>query len=138
MVGTGFRIGKIFGIPIHLHGSWFLLFALITFSWVSYFTSEHPQWASSQHWAAGVLSSLLFFASVLFHELGHSVVALRYKIPVVSITLFVFGGIARIGREARTALHEFNIAVAGPLASFLLAGGFYLLAGISGDRKSVV
>jgi Zn-dependent protease/predicted transcriptional regulator len=128
MVGTGFRIGKIFGIPIQLHGSWFLLFALITFSWVSYFTAEHPQWASSQHWAAGILSSLLFFGSVLFHELGHSVVALRYKIPVVSITLFVFGGVARIGRDAKTALHEFNIAVAGPLASFLLAGGFYLLA----------
>ena len=131
MVGTGFRIGKIFGIPIQLHGSWFLLFALITFSWVSYFTTEHPHWTTSQSWAAGILSSLLFFASVLFHELGHSVVALKYKIPVLSITLFVFGGVARIGRDARTALHEFNIAVAGPLASFLLAGGFYLLAAIS-------
>ncbi|MBI3483973.1 MAG: site-2 protease family protein, partial [Acidobacteria bacterium] len=131
MVGTGFRIGRVLGIPIHLHASWFLLFALITFSWVSYFTSEHPQWVSSQHWAAGILSSLLFFGSVLFHELGHSVVALRYKIPVVSITLFVFGGLARIGREARTAKQEFNIAVAGPLASYALAGGFYLVASAS-------
>jgi Zn-dependent protease/predicted transcriptional regulator len=131
MVGTGFRIGRVLGIPIHLHTSWFLLFALITFSWVSYFTSQHPQWSSSQHWAAGILSSLLFFSSVLFHELGHSVVALRYKIPVVSITLFVFGGLARIGRDAKTALQEFNIAVAGPLASYLLAGGFYLVARVS-------
>ena len=129
MVGTGFKIGRIFGIPIYLHASWFLLFALITFSWVSYFTSEHPQWAGSQHWAAGILSSLLFFGSVLFHELGHSVVALRYKIPVVSITLFVFGGLARIGREARTAKQEFNIAVAGPLSSYVLAGAFYVVAG---------
>lgn len=131
MVGTGFKIGRIFGIPIHLHASWFLLFALITFSWVSYFTSEHPRWVVEQHWAAGILSSLLFFGSVLFHELGHSVVALRYKIPVVSITLFVFGGVARIGREARTAAQEFNIAVAGPLASYFLAGGFYLVASAS-------
>ena len=131
MVGTGLKIGRIFGIPIHLHASWFLLFALITFSWVSYFTSEHPRWVVEQHWAAGILSSLLFFGSVLFHELGHSVVALRYKIPVVSITLFVFGGVARIGREARTAAQEFHIAVAGPLASYFLAGGFTLVASAS-------
>ncbi|MBI3661486.1 MAG: site-2 protease family protein [Acidobacteria bacterium] len=128
MLGTGFRIGRIFGIPIHLHGSWFLLFALITFSWVSYFTSEHPHWGVEQHWAAGILSSLLFFGSVLFHELAHSVVAQRYKIPVVSITLFVFGGVARIGREARTAGQEFNIAVAGPVSSYFLAGCFFLVA----------
>ncbi len=128
MVGTGFRIGRVLGIPIYLHASWFLLFALITFSWVSYFASEHPHWENEQNWAAGILSSLLFFGSVLFHELGHSVVAIRYKIPVVSITLFVFGGLARIGREAKTAVQEFNIAVAGPLASYLLAGAFYLLA----------
>jgi Zn-dependent protease len=137
MVGTGFKIGRILGIPIHLHASWFLLFALITFSWVSYFTSEHPQWSSEQHWAAGILSSLLFFGSVLFHELGHSVVALRYKIPVVSITLFVFGGLARIGREARTAKQEFNIAVAGPLASYVLAGAFYLVARAAPDGGMV-
>ena len=133
MVGTGFKIGRIFGIPIHLHASWFLLFALITFSWVSYFTGEHPQWAEEKHWAAGILSSLLFFGSVLFHELAHSVVAQRYKIPVVSITLFVFGGVARIGREARTAAQEFNIAVAGPISSYILAGGFYLTASAAPD-----
>ncbi|HEV8384704.1 MAG TPA: site-2 protease family protein, partial [Candidatus Acidoferrales bacterium] len=101
---------------------------LITFSWVSYFASQHPHWSAQQNWAAGILSSLLFFASVLFHELGHSVVAMRYQVPVISITLFVFGGLARIGREAKTAAQEFNIAVAGPLASYFLAGAFYLVA----------
>ncbi|MCL4523058.1 MAG: site-2 protease family protein [Acidobacteria bacterium] len=140
MVGTGFRIGRVLGIPIHLHASWFLLFALITFSWVSYFTNQHPHWSESQHWAAGILSSLLFFGSVLFHELAHSVVALRYKIPVVSITLFVFGGVARIGREARTAGQEFKIAVAGPVSSYLLAGAFYLVAsaGVEGGMLRAV
>lgn len=73
---------------------------------------------------------MLFFGSVLFHELAHSVVALRYKIPVRSITLFVFGGLARIGREPERALQEFNVAVAGPLSSYFLAGSFYALSKI--------
>jgi Zn-dependent protease len=76
----------------------------------------------------GVLTSLLFFASVLFHELSHSVVAQHYKIRVVSITLFLFGGLARIEREPSKAIQEFNIAIAGPLASGLLSAGFYGLA----------
>ena len=124
----GFRIGRIFGIPIYLHSSWFIVFALITFSLVQQFNTQHPQWSRPQHWTVGVLTSLLFFGSVLFHELAHSVVALRYKIPVVSITLFVFGGIARIGRDAKTPKQEFLIAAAGPASSYLLAGGFYLLS----------
>ena len=117
----GIRIGRILGIPIYLHSSWFIVFALITFSLVQQFNSQHPQWSQTQHWLVGVLTSLLFFGSVLFHELAHSVVALRFKIRVVSITLFIFGGIARIGREARTAAQEFLIAVAGPVSSYLLA-----------------
>jgi Zn-dependent protease/predicted transcriptional regulator len=123
------RIGRIFGIPIFLHSSWFIVFALITFSLVQQFNTQHPQWSPAQHWLVGGLTSILFFGSVLFHELAHSVVALRYKIPVVSITLFVFGGIARIGRDAKTAKQEFLIAAAGPASSYVLAGGFYLLAG---------
>lgn len=128
MIGGGIRIGRIFGIPIYLHPSWFIVFALITFSLVQQFNTQHPQWSQSQHWVVGVLTSLLFFSSVLFHELSHSVVALRFRIPVVSITLFVFGGIARIGREASNARQEFLIAVAGPVSSYLLSGGFYLLS----------
>jgi Zn-dependent protease len=75
----------------------------------------------------GILTSLLFFASVLIHELGHSVVAMHYRIPVESITLFVFGGVAQIGREPERARQEFNIAIAGPLTSLLLAGMFFAL-----------
>ncbi len=123
----GLKIGRILGIPIYLHPSWFIIFALITFTLAKQLAGQHPHWTQTQHWSIGVLTSLLFFASVLFHELGHSVIALRYKIPVVSITLFVFGGLARIGREPDSARQEFNIAVAGPLASYVLAGGFLLL-----------
>src|SRR6266704_1080333 len=118
--GSGLRVGKILGIPIYLHASWVIVFALITFSLAMQFTQEHPDWSTGQHWAVGILTSFLFFGSVLFHELSHSVVAQYYKIRVVSITLFIFGGVARIGSEPSKAIQEFNIAIAGPLASFFL------------------
>ncbi len=121
---AGFRIAKILGIPIYLDASWLLIFGLITYERVMNFKHLGPQWTPTEHWAAGILASLLLFGSVLFHELSHSVVALRYKIPVHSITLFIFGGIARIGREPSKPVQEFNIAVAGPLASFFLAVAF--------------
>ncbi len=125
--GSGMKIGRIFGIPIYLHASWFIIFALITVSLATQFAHQHPHWSKAQHWSLGILTSLLFFVSVVFHELAHSVVALHYRIPVVSITLFVFGGVARIGREPPRAAQEFNIAVAGPVSSYVLAGGFWLL-----------
>jgi Zn-dependent protease len=121
---AGFRIAKILGIPIYLDATWLLIFGLITYTLAMDFRQMHPQWTPAKHWSLGILTSLLFFCSVLFHELAHSVVALYYKIPVHSITLFLFGGIARIGREPSKPIQEFNIAVAGPLASFLLAGAF--------------
>jgi Zn-dependent protease/predicted transcriptional regulator len=125
---TGFRIARILGIPIYLDASWLLIFGLITYSLAMTFRELHPQWTSTEHWTIGILTSILFFSSVLFHELAHSVVALHYKIPVHSITLFIFGGIARIGREPSGPLQEFNIAIAGPLASFFLAGMFAVVA----------
>ena len=121
------KIGRIRGIPIYLHPSWLVIFALITVSLAEEFATQHPHWSQAQHWSLGVLTSVLFFASVVFHEMGHSVVAQHYRIPVISITLFVFGGLARIGREPESAKQEFNIAVAGPLASYVLAVGFWLL-----------
>ncbi len=124
----GLQIGRILGIPIYLHPSWIIIFALITLSLRMQYTQQHPQWSPTQHWTAGILTSVLFFSSVLFHELSHSKVALHYKIPVLSITLFVFGGIARIGKEPGSAKQEFNIAVAGPLASYFLAIVFFGVA----------
>src|ERR1700737_487855 len=126
-ISPGLRIGRILGIPIYVHASWMIIFVLITMSLAMQFTQEHPQWTSVQHWGVGVATSLLFFASVLFHELAHSMVARFYKIRVVSITLFVFGGVARIAREPSKAIQEFNIAIAGPIASLFLAFGFYSL-----------
>lgn len=124
---SGLRIGRVFGIPIYLHPTWLLIFALITLSLTTQFSHQHPHWSPAQHWGLGILTSLFFFGSVLFHELSHSVVALHYRIPVVSITLFVFGGVARIGRESASAKQEFNIAIAGPLSSYFLAAAFWLV-----------
>ena len=126
-ISPGLRIGRILGIPIYVHASWMIIFVLITMSLAVQFTQEHPQWTSVQHWSVGIATSLLFFASVLFHELSHSMVARFCKIRVVSITLFVFGGVARIAREPANAMQEFNIAIAGPIASLFLAVGFYSL-----------
>ncbi|MGB7434272.1 MAG: site-2 protease family protein [Candidatus Acidiferrum sp.] len=121
----GIRIGRILGIPIYLDFSWILIFGLVTLSLALQYTKEFTQWSTAEHWGVGIATSLLFFASVVFHELAHSAVAQHYKIKVLSITLFLFGGLARIGREPNKAIQEFNIAIAGPLASGFLAAFFY-------------
>ena len=89
----GIRIGRILGIPIYLDFSWILIFGLITFSLEQQFTKQFSRWSTAEHWGVGIATSVLFFASVVFHELAHSVVAQHYKIKVLSITLFLFGGL---------------------------------------------
>jgi Zn-dependent protease len=121
----GIRIGRILGIPIYLDLSWILIFGLITLSLALQFAETFPNWSTAEQWGAGIATSLLFFGSVVFHELSHSVVAQHYKIKVLSITLFLFGGLARIGREPSKAIQEFNIAIAGPIASGFLAACFW-------------
>jgi Zn-dependent protease/predicted transcriptional regulator len=122
---SGLLIGRVFGIPIYLHPSWIFVFVLITISLHAQFEHDHGDWSAGQHWGVGIATSVLFFASVVFHELAHSVVARAYKIPVISITLFIFGGLARIGREPSKAIQEFNIAIAGPIASLVLCAAFW-------------
>src|SRR6267143_97664 len=109
--GSGFKVARIFGIPIYLHSTWVVIFALSTFTLGRLFTQKYPHWTTMQHWGVGLLTSLLFFGSVLFHELAHSVVAQHYKIRVVSITLFVFGGLARIDGRRRILLSEGRLAI---------------------------
>jgi len=121
-------LGRIFGIPIGLDYSWFLIFALITWTLAtSYYPTEFGSWPVAQYWIVGAATAILMFVSVLLHELGHSVVAMRYKIPVRSITLFIFGGVAQIGTEPPSAIAEFWIALASPATSFALAILFGLL-----------
>lgn len=122
------KLGRIWGIPIGLHSSWFLVFGLVTWSLaVGFFPDEYPQLTATTHWVLGAVTSLLFFGSVLAHELGHALLALRNNIPVRAITLFIFGGVAQMEREPHTPGEEFRIAIAGPIVSLLLAGLFGVL-----------
>lgn len=132
---ASFRIGKIKGIPIGIHYSWLFIFAIITWALaMGYFPR---QWPLAERLTAGLVTSLLFFGSVLFHELFHSFVALGYGIPVSSITLFIFGGVSQISREARTPGSEFWIAIAGPLSSIGLGVFFLAVALLSGGTGAL-
>jgi Zn-dependent protease/CBS domain-containing protein len=124
-------LGRVFGIPLRLHYTWFIIFAWITFLLVFYILDQ--KYPIGQRIIWGILTSLLFFASIVTHELTHSIVAIRNHIPVKEITLFVFGGVSQITKEATTPRAELSIAIVGPLTSLALAGVFYglhfLLAG---------
>lgn len=123
------RLGKLAGIPVYLDYSWFIIFALLTWTLATtYFPAEFKGWPVLEYWVIGAVTAISLFVSVLLHELGHSVVARRYKIPVSKITLLIFGGVAQIESEPPYALAEFWIAIAGPAVSFALAGLFTLLA----------
>jgi len=128
-------LGRVMGIPIALDYSWFVIFALLTWMLAaSYYPAEFKDWSPMLYWFMGAVTAVMLFVSVLLHELGHSVVAMRYRIPVRSITLFLFGGVAQIGAEPPSAFAEFLIAIAGPLVSLTLAVLFYtvtsLVAGV--------
>lgn len=126
MTRQNIPLGRILGIPVGLDYSWFLIFALFTWSLAeSYYPAEFKNWPPLLYWFIGALTAIMLFVSVLLHELGHSVMALRYKMPVRSITLFIFGGVAQIGAEPPSAVAEFLIAIAGPAVSFALAVFFY-------------
>jgi Zn-dependent protease len=133
MVGGGIPIGRIFGISIRIHISWFIIFGLVT--WLLTVTFP-PQWTLTTRVIAALITSILFFASVLLHELMHSVVAIRNKIPVSSITLFIFGGVSQITEEPHEPGMEFRIAAAGPATSLGLGGimwGLWLVIPSSAD-----
>ncbi|MDP6576356.1 MAG: site-2 protease family protein [Dehalococcoidales bacterium] len=132
-------MGKIFGIQFRLHYSWFFVFGLITVSlaW-QYFPFIYPGWGSGTYWAVGIVASLLFFTSVVAHELAHSLVGRANGIPVKSITLFIFGGVAHMTREAARYGAEFRMAVAGPVASLLIGGLFFLLHLLLGDMSELI
>jgi len=123
MLRGGIPIGRAFGIQLRLHYSWFIIFGLVTWALTeSYFPSVFPDWNLGSRIAAGIVTSLLFFGSVLVHELSHSVVSQRQGIPVQSITLFVFGGVSQITEEPKQPKDEFRMAIAGPLSSLVIGG----------------
>ncbi len=129
------RLGKIFGIEIGADWSWFLVFVLITSSLAEHYLMVSPDWTTALRWTLALATSLLFFASVLAHELAHSLVSKAQGVPVPRITLFIFGGAAQISAEPRRARDEFRMALAGPVTSLALAALFgavwFLTQGVS-------
>jgi Zn-dependent protease/predicted transcriptional regulator len=129
-----FRIGSIRGIEIRVHWSWVVVFFFLAWTLEGGpFLSNFPEWSALQRWAGATVTTVLFFGSVLAHELAHAIVAQRFGIKVPTITLFAFGGVAAIASEMRSAGQEFRVAVAGPLMSWaiglLSAGGWWLTQG---------
>ena len=123
-MNSSFHLGRIWGIPLGINYSWFLILALVILLLSSRFSATHPQWAAPEQWGTALITALLFFGSVLAHELAHSLVAVRRGIPVTGITLFVFGGVSQISREPDRPRLELLIAIVGPAASVALGGLF--------------
>lgn len=131
---NGIRIGRLFGVDVAIHPSWFIVLVFFSFSLATgFFPSAYPGWDPVVTWTAATVATLLLFVSVLAHEFGHALVARSQGIPVRGITLFILGGVAQLGREPETPGREAWMAVAGPLVSAALGaaalGAAFLLPG---------
>lgn len=131
---SGIRLGRIFGIDIYVDWSWIFIFVLVTWNLAAtVFPSLHPGWGLSTNLILGFVASILFFASVLAHELAHSLVAKARGLPVRRIILFIFGGVSNIEREPSSPGEEFMVAVVGPLTSLVLGVLFLFLGGVTAN-----
>ena len=115
------KIGRVFGIQIGLHYSWLLIALLVTLSLAGYFSVVNSEWGAAVIWTTAVVTGILFFSSIILHELGHALVARMRGLPVSSITLFALGGVALIEKEADDAATEFWVGIAGPITSVLIS-----------------
>jgi Zn-dependent protease/predicted transcriptional regulator len=130
------KLGRISGIEIGLHYSWFIIAALIVFSLGQHFRQVNPHWGTSQIWIAALLTAVLFFVSLLLHELSHSLVAQARGLKVTAITLFALGGVSQIQDDATDAKTEFWVAIAGPIASLIIGLGCLAIALALGWQRS--
>jgi Zn-dependent protease/predicted transcriptional regulator len=130
-------LGRWLGIDVTIDGSWFIIAFLLAWSFSFFYESTFPELERAWAILLGTAAAVLFFVSVLLHELSHSVMARRVGIPVEGITLFIFGGVTRTTEEAKSAGHEFAIAIVGPLASLGLAAVFWALVNLTGNALPV-
>ena len=114
------KLGRIFGVAIGLHYSWIIIALLVTLSLRAQFAMEHPDWNGSTTWGIAIITGLLFFVSILLHELSHAAVAKLRGIPVRAITLFALGGVAQIEKDAADAKSEFWMGIIGPISSIVI------------------
>lgn len=130
-MGNNLRLGRIFGINIKINWSWLFIFTLVAWNLSTVFGNIHPHWGGTQQLLVALSAAILFFLSVLAHELAHSLMARSRGVPVNGITLFLFGGVSSIQRHPDSPLSEFLITIVGPLTSILLGIIFLLLSGVS-------
>jgi Zn-dependent protease/CBS domain-containing protein len=142
-MGSGFRLGRLFGIQIKIDWSWLLIFILITWNLAILFGRFHPDWGPGLRWGTALVASILFFVSVLAHEFAHSLMAKAQGVNVRNITLFLFGGVSNIQRHPPSPRAEFLITIVGPITSLVLGVLLTLLAGtgfsstlVTGDSPS--
>jgi len=130
---NSFQIGKVFGISIKIDYTWFIIFAMLSWSLGShYFPRMYFNWHPLVYWLMSIATAIIFFSSILAHELAHSLVSKARGVPVNSITLFIFGGVAHISDEPRNPGSEFWMAIAGPITSLAIGavfGAAYLAIG---------
>ncbi|MEW5746203.1 MAG: site-2 protease family protein [Nitrospirota bacterium] len=130
MFGKGVRLFKLFGFEVKIDASWLIIALLVTLTLArGVFPLNYKGLSSSAYWAMGIIGALGLFASIIFHEFFHSIVARKYGLPMKGITLFVFGGVAEMEDEPPNAKTEFLMALAGPLSSIVLGFAFYGLTG---------
>lgn len=137
-MSKGIRIAVLFGIKIQIDLSWVLILLLVIWNLSVAFSQLHPEWGLLFSVTMGVIAALLFFISVLIHELAHSLVAKSQGIAVDSITLFLFGGVANIQEEPKSPLNEFVMAILGPVASVILGVVLLLIAGIGLEAREFI
>jgi Zn-dependent protease/CBS domain-containing protein len=125
---SNIKLGRIHGIEIGLHYSWFIIAALIGFSLGEHFRQVYRNWGTSQIWITALFTAVLFFVSLLLHELSHSLVAQARGLKVKAITLFALGGVSQIEGDATDAKTEFWVAIAGPIASLIIGFGCLAIA----------
>jgi Zn-dependent protease/predicted transcriptional regulator len=119
-MNSNVKLGRISGIEIGLHYSWFIIAALIVFSLGEHFRQVNPNWGAGEIWIAALFTAVLFFVTLLLHELAHSLVAQSRGLKVRAITLFALGGVSQIQDDATDAKTEFWVAIAGPIASLII------------------
>ncbi len=132
------RLGRVAGIEIGANWTWFLVFALVAWTLAAgVFPDQNPGLSNGAYWAMGVIAAVLFFGSILVHELGHALQARRDDVEIEGITLWLFGGVAQFRSMYRTPGAEFRIAIAGPLVTAVIAGVLIALGGAAALPQSV-
>jgi Zn-dependent protease/predicted transcriptional regulator len=128
MDGTRLRLLRVRGIPIYIDLSWLIVFALVALTVSSLFRRAAPELPTAQVWIMAIIAALGFFTCIVLHELGHALVGRAHGMPIRGITLFLFGGVAELGREPPSAKSEFWMAIAGPIVTAVLIVLFVLLS----------